>query len=141
MEGAVHRLYIIILSLNVHGRIHAVPVKVEVPRPLPQLSPADVRREDDLVPTFIVQFAPVVLDQHTYASTPGMPEDKTRPDPFMDAEEIEVTSEFAMVSLGCLFELVEVIRKLGLSFEGGAVNPLQHRSPFIATPVSASDAE
>jgi hypothetical protein len=68
---------------------------------------------------------------------------KIRPGPgeFLDAEQIQLLAELAVVALLRFFKLVEVLVELLLREPGGAVNALQLLVLLVALPVGAGDRE
>ena len=70
-----------------------------------------------------------------------MEEDQARAGEFLNAEEVELLAELAMVALLGLFELLEVLVQILLGEERGAVDALQLRVVLVAFPVGAGDGE
>ena len=62
VEGAVHRLDVVIAAVDIHRRKHVLAVEFEMPRPLPQHAASDMRGVDQLVAAAIVLAAPEILD-------------------------------------------------------------------------------
>ena len=66
-----------------------------------------------------------------------MPEDEACAGDFVNAEEVELFAEEAVVAAGGLFESGEVGIHIFLGEEGGSVDALKLGIFFIAEPVSA----
>ena len=62
MERAVHRFDVVILPLDLHGRIHVFTVEAQVPAGLPELPPAKMGRVDDFVTVLFMLPAPEILN-------------------------------------------------------------------------------
>ena len=67
----------------------------------------------------------------------GMPEDEAGAGELLNAEQVELLAQHAMVALGRFFKPREVGVQILLREEGGAVNALQLRIFFVAEPVGA----
>ena len=104
VEGAVHRLDVVVLPVDVHRRVHAVLVEAEVARGLPEDLAADVRGVEDVVAAGPVALAPVLLDDGPDAGALGVPEDQAAAELLGGAEEVELGAEPAVVALLGLFE-------------------------------------
>src|SRR5690348_2375765 len=68
-----------------------------------------------------------------------MPENQTRAGFILNAEQIQLRPEFAMVAPLCLFELVQILIKFRLGVKAESVNSLHLRIAFVALPVCAGD--
>src|ERR1700722_12303737 len=66
-----------------------------------------------------------------------VPEDKAGARDLLNAEQVKLLAEQAMVALGRFFEAGKVGVEIFLREEGSAVNALQLRILFIPEPVSA----
>src|SRR5262249_30987090 len=71
----------------------------------------------------------------------GMPEDQPRPGKLLDAEQVELLAEQAVVALPGFFDGVQVLFQVLLVEERGAVDALELRILLVAQPVSAGDAQ
>jgi hypothetical protein len=69
----------------------------------------------------------------------GMPEDEAGAGELLNAEEVELLAEQAVVALGCFFEAREVGVEVLLREEGGAVDALELGILFVAEPVGAGE--
>ncbi len=141
VEGAVHRLEIVGLLVDVHRRVHAVLVEAEVARGLPQGRPADVGGEENVVAAGPMALAPVLLDDGPDAGPLGVPEDEPAAEDVVGAEEVELGAEPAVVALLGLLEHAQVVLELLLRREDGAVDPLHLRAVLVALPVGPGDRE
>ena len=103
VKRAIHGLDIVLLALNVHRRVHAIPVKVQVPRRLPQVSAANVRRKDNVIPAFVMLLAPVILDQDAHPAALGMPVRQPRSSFLVKTDQVELPDQFAMIACLNLF--------------------------------------
>ena len=70
-----------------------------------------------------------------------MEEDQPGPGELLDAEQIELLAELAVVALLGLFEPLEVFVQILLREERGAVDALQLLVVLVALPVRAGDGE
>ncbi len=86
VEGAIHGLDEVLLAIDIHGRVHVLPIEIQVPARLPQRCLADVRRVDDLIPSLIMLLSPKVLDDGANARCFGMPVDQACAALLVDAE-------------------------------------------------------
>jgi hypothetical protein len=68
-----------------------------------------------------------------------MPEDEAGAGELLNAEEVELLAQQAMVALGRFFEAREVGVEVLLREEGGAVDALQLRILLVAEPVGAGE--
>src|SRR5260370_38020992 len=71
----------------------------------------------------------------------GMEEDEPRAGEFLDAEEVQLLAELAVVALLGLFHLLEVGVELLGREESGAIDALKLLVMLIALPVVAGDGE
>src|SRR5260370_15364798 len=70
-----------------------------------------------------------------------MEEDQARAGQLLDAEQVQLLAQLAMVALLGFLQALQVFVQLLLGKEGGAVNALQTLALFIALPVGAGDRE
>ena len=70
-----------------------------------------------------------------------MEEDQSGPGEFLDAEEVELLAQLAVVALLGLFHLFEIGFQILRREEGGAVDALQLLVVLVALPVGAGDRE
>mmetsp|Transcript_16868 Transcript_16868/g.41828 ORF Transcript_16868/g.41828 Transcript_16868/m.41828 type:complete len:320 (+) Transcript_16868:702-1661(+) len=139
VEGAVHRLELVVGALHLHLVEHALLVKVEVARGLPQVHRRHVRRVQQLVAALEVRLLPVSLEQAAHLRALGVPEDEAASRVLLDGEEVEVLADLAVVApLRLLLERL-VGGELLLGLPRRAVDALQHRPRLVAAPVRACD--
>src|SRR3546814_5792866 len=70
----------------------------------------------------------------------GVPDREAGTELVGEAEQVELHTELAVVSLGCLLEAVDVLLERLLGVPGRAVDALQLRVALLATPVGTGDA-
>ena len=133
--GAVHRLDRERLPVDL-GEVHVLLVVVPVARPLPELAAQDLRRAHLLVAGLDVLLAPVVDDRVPEAHALGVEEGEAGA-LLVEAEEVEVAAEAAVVALAGHLECLEIRRQLLLGRPGGAVDAREHRVVLVAAPVGA----
>ena len=92
-------------------------------------------------PRFRCSSPPVVLDDIPQDGALRMPEDETRADVLVHAEEVEFRTEDAVVALFDLFEPRETLFEEFFVGEGNTVNPLEHPVVLVTPPVCARGAE
>mmetsp|Transcript_20147 Transcript_20147/g.62912 ORF Transcript_20147/g.62912 Transcript_20147/m.62912 type:complete len:700 (-) Transcript_20147:109-2208(-) len=139
VEGAVHRLDLVLRPLHLHLVKHAVGVKVEVAGRLPQVERRHVRRVEQLVPARRVSLAPKVLHQPPHPRAARVPKDEAAASLLLDGEEAELLAEGAVVPPLRLRLDPPVLRQLLRALPRGAVDALQHRPRLVAPPVRARD--
>src|SRR5690606_21876049 len=88
MERAVHRLDVVFLSLDLHGRIHDFTVKPQVPAGFPELPPAKMGRIDTLVTVLFMLLAPEILNHLANPAAFRMPENQAGADLFVGGEKV-----------------------------------------------------
>ena len=71
----------------------------------------------------------------------GMEENQPRPGQFLNAEQVELLAQLAMVALLGFFELGQVLVQFLLGEERRAVDALQLRVLLVALPIRAGDRE
>src|SRR5262249_29587564 len=109
VKGTVHRLQVIELLVDFDRRIHVFGVEAEMAAGLPQIRPADMRRINQVVSGFQVPYFAVVLDDVANQSAFGVPQDKASADRVrIDAEEIKLLAQLAMISLLRFFQPDEI---------------------------------
>ena len=139
MAGAVHGLEAVLGVVELHGRIHVFGVVALVAADLPELAAHDVRGEDHIVTAADTFFAHPVFHGLADEAALGVPEDEAGAGDLLDAEEVELLAEHAMVARLDLFQMLEVsFEVLGVE-EGGAVDALELLVLLVAEPVGAGD--
>ncbi len=100
----------------------------------------DVRRVDELVAAAEALVAHPVFHDLADDGALGVPEDEAGAGELLNAEEVELLAEDAMVAARGFFEAREVGVEILLREEGGAVDALELRILLVAEPVSAGEA-
>ena len=136
---AVHRLELILGVVQLHGLEHVVAVEIGVPGNLPQIAPHDVRRVDQRVAARQVLIAHPVFDDLANAAALGMEENQAGSGEFLDAEQVQLLAELAMIALLGFFQALQVGVLILLVEKRGAVDALQARIVLVALPISAGD--
>src|SRR5438045_7825821 len=114
MPRAVHWLELVVGFFDFHRPEHAVLVKAGVAAGLPQIAAHDVRRIDQIVAAFEKFLAQPVLDDFSNEATFRMPENQAWTGFLLDAEEIQLNTELAMVAALGFFEAMQVFVQLFL---------------------------
>ena len=144
VERAVHRLGVVgrglVVLVEVHGRVHALGVEVEVPAGLPQQRPADVGAVDGLVAAAAHLRPDVVLHLLANDRALGVPDVQAGAQLLGEAEQVQLARELAVVALACLLQLLEVRRQRLAGLPRGPVDALQHRALLVPSPVRAGHA-
>src|SRR5712691_10394392 len=112
-----------------------------MPRSLIDLLARDVRGVDERVAALVMQPSPPVLELFTDDREVGEPENETRAELLVDAEELELLAEDAMVAALNLLKSLQVIVELLLIRPHRAVDALELRVALVATPVRPGDGE
>ena len=139
VHRAVHRLHVVRAVVHLHRRVHAVGVPLEVPGGLEQLPVREMRGVDELVAAGLVAQAAVVLHELADDRALGVPHRQATTQLLGEREEVELVGQLAMVALGGLLELMEVLGERLLRLPCGAVEALQHLGALVAAPVRAGD--
>mmetsp|Transcript_22390 Transcript_22390/g.50453 ORF Transcript_22390/g.50453 Transcript_22390/m.50453 type:complete len:493 (-) Transcript_22390:197-1675(-) len=137
MEGAVHGLDLVDLLLNVHLVEHALRVELEVSRLLPQIHVGDVGAVHQLVSAPHVQVLPEGLDDIPHPSSLGVPEHQPSSCLLLDAKEVHLLSQLAVISPLRLFHHVLVRLELRLVLPCRPVDALQRSFGLVSSPVCA----
>ena len=87
------------------GVEHVLRVEAGVAGGLPQIAPRHVRRVDQRVAALQILVAHPVFEQLADDAALGMEEDQARPGQLLDAEQVELLAQLAMVALLGFFEL------------------------------------
>ena len=107
---------------------------------LPEFAAHDVRRVDELVAAAEALVAHPVFHDLADDGALGMPEDEAGAGELLNAEEVELLAQDAMVAARGFFKAGEVGVEIFLREEGGAVDALELRILLVAEPVSAGEA-
>ena len=140
VAGAVHRLQAILGIIQFHGGVHIARVKALMAADLPQLAAHHVGREDQRVAAPQAFLAHPVFHHLADDAALGMPEDESRAGQLLNAEEVQLLAQQAMVALGRFFQAGKVRVHVLLREERRAVDALQLRILLVAQPVSAGQA-
>src|ERR1041385_5169431 len=139
VKRAVHRLDAKFLLFKFHRREHRVDVVDFVPAGEPELTLRDVRREDESISAQQQLLAQVVFHLLANRAALRVPEDETLTVFFLNREQIELATQPSMISLLCLFALLQPRVELFLREERRAVDALHLRLRGVAFPVSAGE--
>ena len=140
VAGAVHGLHAIFRVVELHGSEHVLRVIAFMAAGLPQVHSEGVRRVDERIAAFEVLIAHPVFHLFADDAALGMPEDQSRSGQLLDAEQVKLLAQHAMVALLGLFDGVQVLLKVLLVEERGAIDALELRIFLVAQPVGAGDA-
>lgn len=83
-----------------------------------------MRAVDDLITSFLVLRDPEILDDASNQSTLRMPVYQSWPGLLVEAEQVELLAEPAVVALCCLIKLVQMLIQFLLRLEGNPIDPL-----------------
>ena len=133
--GAVHRLDAILFIVD-DGGVHVVLVMVPVARGHPQLLVHDHGRGDLDVAGLAMDLAPVVEQRVLEHHAVGQEEREAR-GLLAHHEQVHLAADLAVVALLGLFEVVQILVKLGLLEERRAVEALQLLAACVGTPIGA----
>src|SRR5450759_2086061 len=141
MEGAVHRLEHVLVLIDLKRRVHVLLVEAPVARGFPEFKICNVGCVDEFIPTPDVLSTPEILDLLANNGTLGMPENESSTSLLLNAEEVQLLSELAMVALGSLFPGRDKTGQFFLRWESRAIDPLKHLVLLISSPIRACDGE
>ncbi len=141
VERAVHGLELVFGVIQLHAGEHVLRVEAGVPAGLPEIEARHMRGVDQGVSALQIFVAHPVFELLADDSALGMEEDQARAGQFLNAEQVQLFAQFAVVALLGLFQLLEVIVQVLLAEEGGAVDALQLLVMLVALPVSAGDGK
>ena len=135
VEGAIHRLQLVLHPLDVDRRVHAGLVVLGVPARLPEVELGDVGGEDEVVAALQVLVPPVVLGLLADEGALRVPQHQAGPGVVRDREEVQLAAELAVVAALGFLQTVQVPLQLLPGEEGVAVDALHLRVAFLALPV------
>ena len=135
---AVHRLDSVVLTVNL-SEIHIFLVMSPMTGLLPQLAVQNHRRLDFLIAIAAMYLTPVVNQLVADNHAVWMEEREARAF-LMDAEQVKLLAQLAMVALGSLLQHLQISIQLILLLKSSAVYTLQHLVLLAATPVSTCHA-
>ena len=143
VAGAVHRLDGVLVDLAFAlvdvEEVHVLAVEVVVPADLPDVGLVDVRRDGLFVAALVEHAAQPLLHEAQHARALGVVERQTGARDLVEAEQVELLAELAVVALLGLLQAREVGVEVLLREPRGAVDALQHRPSRVAAPVGAGD--
>src|SRR5579859_174284 len=140
VAGAVHGLHAIFRVVELHGREHVLRVIAFMAAGLPQVHAEGVWRINERIAALEVLIAHPVFHFLADDAAFGMPEDQSRPGQFLDAEQVKLLAQHPMVALLGLFDRMQVLLKVFLVEERGAVNALELRIFLVTQPIGPGDA-
>ena len=140
MDGAVHGLEPVFGVIELHGGVHVARVEALVAADLPEFAAHDVRRVDELVAAAEALVAHPVFHDLADDGALGVPEDEACAGELLNAEEVELLAQDAMVAARGFFKAGEVGVEIFLGEECGAIDALELRILLVAEPVSAGEA-
>mmetsp|Transcript_2756 Transcript_2756/g.8369 ORF Transcript_2756/g.8369 Transcript_2756/m.8369 type:complete len:354 (-) Transcript_2756:273-1334(-) len=135
MKGTVHGSDLVGLILHLHLVEHGLLVEVEMSRCFPQVDVGYVGGVQQFVPGLDVLVLPEIFDYLSDARALRMPKHQTAAGVLLYAEEAQLLSEHAMVSLLCLLLDPLVLLELGRVLPACSVYSLQSSTLFITAPV------
>ena len=133
--GAVANL--VVLTVQLHGREHAVRVEVQVSGLLEQVALGDVRRVHKGVAVFQVAATGVLFHFQADDAAVRVEHWEARTDLVGEAEQIQLLAEATVVALFGFLHHGEVFLKRLLRLPGGAVNTLHAVTGLITLPVGS----
>ena len=137
MAGAIHRFHPVGLALPFpsHAGVHVLGVRLQVTRASEQLLVRHVRGEHELVILGIHQVLDPPAKPHLDPGALRMPAYEAGPDVFLEAEQVEILAELAVIPAAGFLEAVGVRLQGFLLIERRAVDALQHLSLLVPSPV------
>ena len=135
VHWAVHGLRVIGAVVHLHRWIHSIFIEMQMTRSFEQLGVRNMWRENKLVSACLMSMSAVVLHQLANNCTFGMPNCQPAAKLLRKRKQIHLNSKFAMVALLCFGKACDVFFKSRLRLPCGAVDTLQHRAFFVATPI------
>jgi len=135
--GAVHRLHRVRVPVDL-GEVHVVLVVLPVAAAFPELAAQDLGRAHLVVAGAHVLGAPVVDHRVPDAHALGMEEGEAGA-LVVEAEQVEVTADAAVVALAGHLEGLEMRRQRLLRRKGGPVDAGEHGVALVAAPIGAGD--
>src|SRR5688500_3921302 len=112
-----------------------------MPRPLIDLLVCDVRRVDERVAAFVVNLAPPGLELLAHDRQVRQPQHEARAELLVDAEQLELFAQQAVVATLVLLKSLEIVVQLLRIWPDRSVNALQLRIALVPAPVRARDRE
>src|SRR4051812_9945781 len=100
-----------------------------------------MRRVDQRIAALKVLIAHPILDQLANDAALGVIENQPRTSEFLDAEQIQLLAELAMVALLRFLEFCQILVEVLLAEERRTVDTLELRILFVAFPVRSSNRQ
>src|SRR5450631_4279582 len=136
---AIHGLELVVVFFDFDGAKHIVAIETGVAAGLPEIEKHDVRGVDKVVAAAEQFIAEPVFDDFANQAAFGMPEDEAWAGFFLNAEEVELHADLAVVAALGFFKAMQIFVELSLSVESGGVDALQLGIAFLTFPVGAGD--
>src|SRR5688572_25560142 len=109
MKRAVHWLEIILLTIDLQGRIHRLPVKLEMAAGLPQSAFANVGTIDRLVALSQMLLLAELFGQVADEAAVRMPQDQATAQHLrFSAKQLQLFAQLTMIPFLGLFQMVQV---------------------------------
>ena len=124
MERAVHGFHDIFPALNIHIGKHIFFVELRMAAGFPQVDLRRVRTDNHFVAVFEMFLFPELLHKVADARSLRVPENESRPDFIRNRIQVELFTEFAVVTFFGFFQPFEVDPQFLLCVPGGAINTL-----------------
>src|SRR5207245_8336476 len=121
---AVHGLELVVGLFDFDGAEHVVFVESRVTAGFPEVQAHDVRSVDEIVAALEQLFAEPVFDDLSNQAAFGMPENQAGAGFFLDAEEVELRAQLAMIAAFGFLNAVQVGVQLLLREKSYCVNAL-----------------
>src|SRR5450756_1209717 len=141
MEGAVHRLEHVLVLIDLDRRVHVLLVEVPVARGFPELKICNVGSVDEFIPTLDVLSTPEILDLLANNGSLGMPENQSSAGLLLNAVEVQLLPQLAMVALGSLFPSRDKTDQLFLRWESRTIDALKHLVLLVPSPIRSCDRQ
>src|SRR5450830_329079 len=141
MEGAIHRLEHVLVLIDLDRRVHVLLVEAPVARGLPELKIRYVGRVDEFIPTLDVLRTPEILDLLANNGSFRMPENQSSASLFLNAVEVQLLPQLAMVALGSLFPSRDKTDQLFLRWESRTIDALKHLVLLVPSPIRSCDRQ
>mmetsp|Transcript_18403 Transcript_18403/g.36918 ORF Transcript_18403/g.36918 Transcript_18403/m.36918 type:complete len:320 (+) Transcript_18403:2456-3415(+) len=135
MERTIHWFDLVHFILNIHLVKHSFRVKIKVSRSLPKVEICNVRSVNNIVTFLNVLFFPEIFNLTTNCGSFGVPKDQSTSCILLNAKQVQLLSKHTMITFLCLFHSLLVCLQLLRILPCSSINPLQHFTLFITTPV------
>ena len=108
----IHGLQLVIGFFDFDGPEHVVFIKIGVPAGVPQIAQHNVRSENQIVTALQLFIAQPVFNNFANQAALGMPENQAGPRLFLNAEEIELGAQLAMIAALGFFQAMQIFVEL-----------------------------